>query len=166
MRLQLLVFRKKALIFYRSVFRCTVLKTFLFLFIWGSIHSIGIFFFAEIKYVDLVAISNKRMEEAFTASLQNCKNCVCIKYLRLGQPLKLIAVNFTILYSMQNAQNFNFTKNLFISQFFEQIKLCLSCFLFKSFFHLKKCLCHVYVNAMALTWTVNLACSRFSWPFS
>ena len=52
------------------------------------------------------------------------------------------------------------TKKSFISQFFKQIKLCLS---FqknktkqkqkeKNKIHLKECLCHVYVYAIALTW--------------
>ena len=38
--------------------RCKVLKPLIFLFVWSSIHSIGIFFFAGRKYVDLVVISN------------------------------------------------------------------------------------------------------------
>ena len=45
-------------IFYHSMLRCKVFRPFLFLFVWSPIHSIGIFFFARRKYVDLVDISN------------------------------------------------------------------------------------------------------------
>ena len=50
------------------------------------------------------------------------------------RPRKLIAMSFTFLYSMQNAHNSSIAKKLFISQFFEQIKLvCLFHFFQKSF---------------------------------
>ena len=68
--------------------------------IWYLGVSIGIFFFAGRKCVDLVVIFNKGREEHFAVSLQNRKDCVCIKYLILVQPRKLIAVNFTLLYSI------------------------------------------------------------------
>ena len=68
-------------ILYRLVFRCKVLRPFVFLFVWSSIHSIGIFFFAGRKCVDLVVIFNKGREETFAVSLQYRKSCVCIKYL-------------------------------------------------------------------------------------
>ena len=81
----------------------------------------------------------------FVVSLQNCKNCVCIKYLTLDQLLKSIVINFTMfLYSMQNTHNSSIAKNLFILQFFEQIKLCL-CFFSKKYLSPQKmlmsCLC-------------------------
>ena len=40
------------------------------------------------------------VKETFAVSLQNRKSCVCVKYLILVRPRKLIAVNFTFLYSM------------------------------------------------------------------
>ena len=42
------------------------------------------------EYVDLVVIFSKGKEETFMVSLQNCKSCVCIKYLTLVRPRKLI----------------------------------------------------------------------------
>ena len=83
--------------FYRSVFRRKILKP---LFVWSSIHSIGIFFFAGRKYVDLVVIFNKGSEETFVVFLQNRKSCVCVRYLILVWPRKLIPVNFPFLYSL------------------------------------------------------------------
>ena len=47
---------------------------------------------------------------------------VCMKYLTLARPRKLIAMNFTFLYSIKNAHNSSIAKKLFISQFSEQIK--------------------------------------------
>ena len=38
-------------------------------------------------------------------------------------------------------------------------------FLFNKKVNLKTCLCHVYVYAMVLTWTVHLKCSRICWSF-
>ena len=73
-------------------------ETFCILFAWSSTHSIGIFFFTERKCVDLVVIFNKGREETFAIFLQNGKSCVCIKYLTLVLPRKLIPVNFAFLY--------------------------------------------------------------------
>ena len=42
------------------------------------------------RCVDLVVIFNKGREETFIVSLQDCKSCVCIKYLTLVRPRKLI----------------------------------------------------------------------------
>ena len=87
--------------FYILVFRCKVLGPFISIFICcNSIQSIGIFFFAGRKCFDLVITSNKERQETFAIYLQNRKSCVCIKHLALVQPLKLIAVKFTFLYSM------------------------------------------------------------------
>ena len=62
---------------------------------------IGIFFFAGRRCVNLAVVSNKGREERFAVSLQNRKNYVWIKYLTLVQPLKLIAMNFTVFLSPQ-----------------------------------------------------------------
>ena len=71
------------------------------LFVWSSIHCIGIFLFTGRKCVDLVVILKKGKEETFAISLQNRKRCFCLKYLTLFRPRKFIAVNFTfIFYSM------------------------------------------------------------------
>ena len=75
---------------------------------WDLLHFIclkfnpqyGISFFAGRKCVDLVVTFNKGKEETFAASLQNCKSYICIKYLKLVRPRKLIPVNFLFLYSM------------------------------------------------------------------
>ena len=76
-------------IFYHLVFRCKVLRP-------------AVFYLFEVQSavlasssqgggcVDLVVIFNKGREETFMASLQNCKSCVCIKYLTLVRPRKLI----------------------------------------------------------------------------
>ena len=58
--------------------------------IWYLGVSIGIFFFAGRKCVDLVVIFNKGREETSVVFLNNCKSCVCIKYLTLVRPRKLI----------------------------------------------------------------------------
>ena len=50
--------------------------------------------------VDLVAVFNKKMKEAFAVSLQNRKSCVCIKYLTLFRPRKLVSLSFAFLHSM------------------------------------------------------------------
>ena len=134
------------------------------LFVWSSVYGIDIFLFAGRKCVDLVVIFNKGREEHFAVSLQNRKDCVCIKYLILVRPRKLIAVNFTLLYSIQNVHNSSIAKKLFISQFFEQIKLwvCLS-FFQKKLFSPQEMFMSVYT--MVLTWTVHLTCSRICWSF-
>ena len=43
--------------------------------------------------------ADKGMKQTF-GSLQNRKNCVCIKYLTWVRPRKLIAINSAFLYSM------------------------------------------------------------------
>ena len=63
-----------------------------------------IFFFAGRKRVNLVVIFNKGREETFAVSLQNGKTCVCIKYLTLVRQRKLIAINFTFLYSFFSSE--------------------------------------------------------------
>ena len=55
--------------------------------------SIRIFFPPERKCVDLEVIFNKGREETF-------ESCVCIKYLALVRPQKLIPMNFASLYSV------------------------------------------------------------------
>ena len=146
------------------MFRCKVLRPLASLFVSIRMHSIGIFFISGRKCVNLVVIFNKGRRKTFVLPLKNCKSCICIKYLILSQPLKLMALNFTMfLYSLQNPHNSRIAKNLFLLKYFEQTKLCLLLFLFKQkFCHLKTCLCHVYVYAMDITWTVHLACSRAS----
>ena len=147
------------------MFKCKVLIPFVFLFVWSSIHMIGTFFSPERKCVDFVVISNKGEDQTFTVSLL----FVCIKYWTLGQPVKSIVVIFTMfLYSKQNAHNFSIDKNLFISQFFGQIKFSLCLLLIKKKLSPQVSCClaslsRVYVYAMALTWIVYLACSRVCW---
>ena len=112
-------------------------------------HGIGIFFFTGRKYVDLVVIFNNR------------KTCVSIKCLTLFRPWKLITVNLTSFTRCKMHITPVLLKNYSFHIFLKQIKLCLGLFLFKkNFFPLKKCLCHVNVYVMALTWTVHLTCSR------
>ena len=108
--------------------------------IWYLGVSIGIFFFAGRKCVDLVVIFNKGREETFAVFLQKRKSCVCIRYLTLVRPRKLIPVNF--------AQNSFIAKKLFISQFFKQIKLCHCLLLFKKHFSPQK----MFVMFMCTSW--------------
>ena len=134
-------FLKKSLQF--AIFfiaRCLDFETFCILFVWSLIHSIGIFFFAGRKCVDLVVIFNKGREETFAVFLQKRKSCVCIRYLTLVRPRKLIPVNF--------AQNSFIAKKLFISQFFKQIKLCHCLLLFKKHFSPQK----MFVMFMCTSW--------------
>ena len=128
-------------------------QIFCILYVWSSVHNIGISLFAGRKCVDLVVVFNKGREETFAVFLQNCKSWVCIKYLTLFRPL----------HSMENAFNSSIAIKLFISQFFTKIKLCL-CFFSKKYF--SPFLCHVYVCAIALTWTVHLTSLRVYWSFS
>ena len=96
----LFTFFKKSLqfaIFFTA--RCLDVR-FCILFVWSSIHSIAIFFFAGLKLGDLVAVFNKGRGETFAVSWQNRKSCVCIKYLTLVRRRKLTPVNFSFLYSM------------------------------------------------------------------
>ena len=92
------------------------------------------------KCVDLVVIFNKGREETFAVFLQKRKSCVCIRYLTLVRPRKLIPVNF--------AQNSFIAKKLFISQFFKQIKLCHCLLLFKKHFSPQK----MFVMFMCTSW--------------
>ena len=104
-------------IFYRLVFRCKVLRPFIFY-----------LFEVQTQYWYLLLCREKMCwsssyfyqgEETFAVSLQNHKSCVCIKY--------------------------------------EQIKLRVVCFFFlkKKKIFTSKSVCHVYVYAMALTWTYH-----------
>ena len=96
-------FLKKTFAICRFFTACCLDKrfwNFFILFLWSSVNSIGIFFFAGRKRVDLVVIFNKGRKETFAVSLQNRRSCFCIKYLTLARPRKLIVVKFTFLYSM------------------------------------------------------------------
>ena len=154
----------KSQIFYRLAFRCKILRPFVFLFVWSSIHSIGISFFAWRKFVDLAVISNKGREETFALSLQDRKSFAYMKYLALVWPLKLIAVSFTFLYSKWIAHNSSIAKKLFVLQNFQTGQ---SSHLFVSFsktnFFTPKT---VYVTFL-FTWRVHLICClRVCWGFS
>ena len=106
-------------VFYRLLCRCEVLRPFVYyLFEVQCTVLVAIFFFAGGKCVDLVVIFNKRRKETSAVSLQNGGSCVCIKYLTLVWPRKLIAINFTFLYSIKNVHNSSIAKKLSSSQFF------------------------------------------------
>ena len=101
-----------------------------------SLYFIGLKFYQQL-------FLTREGKKLFAVSLQNRKSCVCIKYLTLVWPRKLIAVNFT-----------SIAKKLFISQFFKQIKLCLCLFLHKKIISPQKmfmsCLCShhgAYLNS-------------------
>ena len=107
-------------------------ETFCILFVWSSMHSIGSYLLLRKgKMCYLVVIFNKRRKETSAVSLQNGGSCVYIKYLTLVWPRKLIAMNFTFLYSIKNVHNSSIAKKLSSSQFFEQIKLHVYLFLFQ-----------------------------------
>ena len=131
-------FSKKSLqfpnVFYRSVFRCKVLRLFVFyLFEVRSTVTASSSSQREnvlIQYLFLTREGKKLLRYLYKIT-KNHKSCVCIKYLTLVRPRKLIPVNFAFICSIQNAQNSSIAKKLFISQFFKQIKLCLYLLLFK-----------------------------------
>ena len=92
-----------------------------------------------------VFVFNKGREETFAGSLQNRKSC-----LSLFRPRKLISV--------------------WVLRFYTRCKMHITPVLLKNYsfhsFHLKKCLCHIYVYVIALTWTVHLTCLRICWSLS
>ena len=79
-------------IFYRSLYRCTGLRHFVFLFVWNFLHSIGIFFFVGRKCIDLVLISN---EGRHFCGVSTNSQKLCLQ--GLFRPLKLVVVNFPFL---------------------------------------------------------------------
>ena len=95
------IFRKSLCnlqMFYHWVFKCKVLRPF-------------VFYLFEVQSTVLVSSSSQgenvliqqlflTREETFSVSAQNRKSCVCIKYLTLVRPQKLIPVNFAFLCSM------------------------------------------------------------------
>ena len=122
-------------------------ETFCILFVWISIHSIGIFFFAGGECVDLVVISNKGREENLMGIFTKLQKLCLHKIFNISSTTKINFVNFEF-------YNSRITKKLFFSQLFTQIQLCFSMFLFfKKVIHHKECLRHVFVYAMMLTWT-------------
>ena len=90
---------------------------------------------------------------------------ICLKYyyfLKIFNVCPIMKVNCRDLYYFilnVKCTQLQYCSKIFILQFFKQIKLCL-CFLFKKNFYLQKCLCHVYVYAMAVTCTEHLMCSH------
>ena len=85
---------------------------------WDLLYFIHLMFnpqywYLLLHFVDLVVIFNKGREETFAVSLWNCKSCVCIKYLTLVQPRRLIAMNFTFfIHNLKCTQFFFFILNL------------------------------------------------------
>ena len=74
---------------------------------WDFLYFICLKFSPQYWYLPLCkekmcwfGVFNKKREETFAVSLQNRKSCVCIKYLTLFRPRKLISVSFAFLYSM------------------------------------------------------------------
>ena len=115
--------------------------------------------------VDLVVIFNKGREETFMASLQNCKSCVCIKYLTLVRPRKLIPwiLRFYTRCKMHRTQVLLKKYIAVILQLFKQIKLCLWFFLFTKICSPQKnfmscfCLRHgAYLNSTSNVFTYLL----------
>ena len=154
-------------IFYHLVFRCKVLRPVVFyLFevqskVVASSSQVG-------ECVDSLVIFNKGREETFMASLQNCKSCVCIKYLTLVRPRKLIpwVLRFYTRCKMHRTPVLLKKYIAVILQLLNRSNFAFDCFFSQKFVHLKKILCHVFVYAMALTWTVHLMYSRICWSFS
>ena len=79
--------------FYRSVFRRKILKP---LFVWSSIHSIGIFFFAGRKCVDLVVIFNKGREKNFCGIFTKLKKLCLHKIFNIGLTTKVNSREFCV----------------------------------------------------------------------
>ena len=121
--------------FYRSVLKCKVLKSLIFLFVWSSIHSIGIFFFAGRKYVDLVVISNIERGRNFCGTFTKSQKLCLHKIFNTGLTTKVNCLEFYVF--ILDVHKSSIAKKFFISQFLEQIKFYLCLLLFKeSYFHL------------------------------
>ena len=73
-------------IFYRSLFKCKVLRPFIFYLFEVQSTVLVSSFLQEKKCVDLIVIFSKGRKEGFAVSLQNRKSCVYIKYLTLIRP--------------------------------------------------------------------------------
>ena len=85
--------------FYRSVFRCKVLRPFVFYLF--EVQSTELVSSSEQgESVDLVVIFNKGREETFAVFLQNRKSCVYIRYLFRDSTTKVNSREFCVLYSM------------------------------------------------------------------
>ena len=146
--------------FYRLLLRCKVLRFFVFLFVWSSIHSIGILFFAGRKYVGLVVVSNKEREETFAVSLQDIFTNLH-EIFNTGSTIKVNCIKYRYITPV-------LLKNCSFHIFLNRSNFAFACFflLFFLIFQLKKSLYDVYAYAMALTYTVHLTWSRVCWPFS
>ena len=95
------IFRKSLLAickFFSSVFRCKVLRPFAFYLF--DVQSTGLLSPSSQGENVLIQQLFFTRRETFAVSLQNRKNCVCIKYLTLIRPRKLIVVSFSFLYSI------------------------------------------------------------------
>ena len=124
------------------------IETFCFLFVWSTIHSIGIFFFAERKCVDLVVIFKKGSEETFAVSLQIHKTCLWIKYLTLVRPGKLIAVNFTFFFTRCKMHITSvLLKNYSFRNFLNRSNFAFVCFFSKIIFSPQKNVYGTYLNS-------------------
>ena len=97
---------------------------------------IVISFFTGRKCVDMVVTFNKGREKTFAVSLQNRKSCICIIYLTLVQPRKLIPVNFEFLYSMHRTPVL--LKNYLFHTFLNRTNFALVCFFSKKNFSPQK----------------------------
>ena len=115
---------------------------------------------------NLCQIFNKVREKTVMVSLQNCKSCVCIKYLTLVRPRKLIPWFLPFYTRCKMHRTPVLLKNYSFYNFLNRSNFVFVCFFSKKLFNLKKCLCHVFVYAMALTRTVRLTCPRICWSFS
>ena len=132
-------------------------KTFYILFVWSSIHGIGIFFFAGKKCVDLIVIFSKGRKEGFAVSLQNRKSCVYIKYLTLIRPWKLIAMNLIFYTGGKTYINPVLLKKYSFHNFLNRSNFAFVCFFSKKLFSSQK---------MFMSWSCHLTCSRICWSFS
>ena len=73
------------------------------------------------------------------------------KIFNIDSTTKVNCHEFTILYSIQNVHNPGVAKDYLSHNFLIRSNFAFVSFQKKKVFHLKKCLCHVYVYAMALT---------------
>ena len=133
-------FLKKSLQF--AIFfiaRCLDFETFCILFVWSLIHSIGIFFFAGRKCVDLVVIFNKGREETLTLIITKSQK-LCLTLVR---PRKLIATYFKwckMHITLVSLKNYSF------HNFLNRSNFAFVCFFSRKIFS-QKCLHHgTYLN--------------------
>ena len=99
--------------------------------IWYLGVSIGIFFFAGRKCVDLVVIFNKGREKNFCGIFTKLKKLCLHKIFNIGLTTKVNSREFCVFILDVKCTELQYCYKIFILQFLKQIKLYFNLFLFK-----------------------------------